>query len=75
MTQTRTTTVAMRMIRINPKNVNAYYERGIVFGMRLSDKKYEKAIADWEAVLKIDPKHPNAMKYIEMLRKNRGDNT
>jgi cytochrome c-type biogenesis protein CcmH/NrfG len=40
------------------------------------EKKYngdlDKAIADWETVLKIDPNHNTAKQDLERARQNRG---
>ena len=44
-------------VRINPKNTNAYYNRGNSYR---SLGRYQNAAEDYTAVLRIDPKYANA---------------
>jgi tetratricopeptide (TPR) repeat protein len=45
-------------VRLDPKNVNAYYNRGAVY--LLGKKDYDRAIADYTEVIKLDPKNVGA---------------
>ena len=45
-------------IELNPKDANAYYNRGTVYGKDI--KEFDKAIEDYNKTIEIDPKHANA---------------
>jgi tetratricopeptide (TPR) repeat protein len=42
-------------IRLNPNYIAAFYNRGLLFDEK---KEYERAIDDFNVVLKIDPRNP-----------------
>ena len=41
------------LIRQNPRNANAYYNRGLAWK---SKKEYDKALADYAEAIRLDPK-------------------
>jgi tetratricopeptide (TPR) repeat protein len=49
---------AGRAIEIDPGFVNAYYNRAAIYRYQLG--RYAEALADFRAVLRLDPDHPNA---------------
>jgi tetratricopeptide (TPR) repeat protein len=57
-------------IRLNPRYVNAYFSRGNAY---FWNKDYDKAIADFEAVLKIEPNNAEARKALENAKQARGN--
>jgi tetratricopeptide (TPR) repeat protein len=48
--------------------VNAYYNRGSAY---YNKKDYNRAIADYEAVLRIDPDHALAREWLGKARQAR----
>ena len=48
---------ATEAIRLNPKNVNASYDRGLVYGLK---GEYDKAIADFTEVIRLKPQYAKA---------------
>ena len=56
-------------IQLDPNHVGAYFYRGHAY---LEEKDINRAIADWEAVLRIDPTNENARKILELVRQKTG---
>jgi tetratricopeptide (TPR) repeat protein len=52
-------------LRIRPDFVEALYNRGYAYFLR-GDR--DRTIADWEAVLRIDPQHDTARRNLDMVR-------
>ena len=55
------TAMADEAVDLNNRG-NAYYLKG----------NYDRAIVDWEAVLRINPNHATARRSIELAREKRG---
>ncbi len=51
-------------IRLNPKDANAYYKRGVVY---FNTRNYDKTKADLESVLRIDPNYPEAEYILQLI--------
>jgi len=51
-------------IRLNPKDANAYYKRGVMY---FDIRNYDKTKADWESVLRIDPNYPEAEYILQLI--------
>ena len=51
-------------IRFDPKNVMAYYNRGIAHADR---QDYEKAINDYNAAIRLDPKYIDPLTSLSWL--------
>ena len=45
-------------IRLDPRRVDAFYARGIAW---YHQKKYDKAIADWDHALELNPNSPSIL--------------
>jgi tetratricopeptide (TPR) repeat protein len=59
-----------RALELRPNSVEVYYDRGLFFQ---NNRDLDKAAADYNALLKIDPKYANAyynLGYIEMAYRN-----
>ena len=53
-----------KAIEMDPKNTEAYYNRGSAY---CSKKEYDKAIKDFQKVLKIDPKNAEAYSSLKLF--------
>jgi len=63
--QTVSATVKASMQTDPPDDAKAFYDKGVVY----SDKKdYDRAIADCEAALRIDPNYAKARNLLEIIR-------
>src|SRR5207244_474679 len=58
-----------RALRLEPRNVPAYFNRGLAFAAK---GEHAKAAADFERVLQLDPKHPEAAQRREEAQRARG---
>jgi len=56
-------------LRIKPDFTEALYNRGLAYATK---GDLDKALADWEEVLRINPNNTDAKRNIERARQERG---
>jgi len=56
-------------LRLNPNHALAYKNRGRVYFDR---KDYDKAIADFEKAMQLDPNEPESKQFLQQARQLRG---
>ena len=53
-----------QVIELDPTNVDAYYNRGVIYG---ENKDYDKAMADYNTAIELDPKYAPAYNNMAWL--------